>query len=61
MPFLPFFLTEFGITDQFVGVPVKLGQGGFEGVFEITLTPDEQAALNHSAAAVKELVNVLGI
>ena len=56
------FLTgEFGISDQFVGVPVKLGRSGFEGVFEITLTPDEQAALNRSAAAVKELVEVLGI
>ena len=47
---------EFHTTDLFVGVPVVLGAGGMERVFEITLTPDEQAAFDASAAAVKELV-----
>ncbi len=47
---------EFGTHDLFVGVPVVLGAGGMERVFEITLTPDEQAAFDRSAAAVKELV-----
>ena len=41
--------------DQFLGVPVKLGKGGAEQVIQIKLTADEQAALNQSAAAVKEL------
>ena len=61
VPCSVFLQGEFGITDQFVGVPVKLGRGGFEGVFKITLTPDEQTALDRSAAAVRELVAVLGI
>jgi malate dehydrogenase len=51
---------EFGTHDLFVGVPVVLGRGGMERVFEITLTAEEQAAFDKSAAAVKELVDKLG-
>jgi len=32
-----------------------------EQIIQIKLTPEEQAELNKSAAAVKELVTVLGI
>ena len=52
---------EYGVRDLFVGVPVKLGKGGAEQVIEITLTPDEQAAFQKSAAAVKELTSVIGV
>ena len=52
---------EYGVRGLFVGVPVKLGAGGAEQVIEIALEPDEQAALDKSAAAVKELVDVLGL
>ena len=52
---------EYGVRGLFVGVPVKLGTGGAEQVIEIALEPDEQAALDKSAAAVKELVDVLGL
>jgi malate dehydrogenase len=50
---------EFGITDLFVGVPAVLGRGGLERVFEIELTPDERAAFETSAGAVRELVEGL--
>ena len=50
---------EFGVDGLFVGVPVVLGRGGFERVFEIKLSADEQAAFDKSAAAVRELVAVL--
>jgi malate dehydrogenase len=50
---------EFGTSGLFVGVPVVLGAGGMERVFEIALTPDEQAAFDRSAAAVRELVDKL--
>jgi malate dehydrogenase len=50
---------EFGTTGLFVGVPVVLGAAGMERVFEIELTPDEQAAFDRSAAAVRELVDKL--
>jgi malate dehydrogenase len=46
---------EYGIRGLFVGVPVKLGQRGAEAVIEYELTRDERAALEASAAAVKEL------
>jgi len=52
---------EYGVQDLFVGVPVKLGARGLEQIIEITLTPDEDAALKKSAAAVKELVDVIGV
>ena len=43
----------------YVGVPVKLGRSGVEQIIEITLTPDEQAAFDKSADAVRELVDKL--
>jgi len=50
---------EYGIHGLFVGVPVKLGARGVEQIFQFKLTPEEQAALNKSAASVQELVDVL--
>ncbi|MBI1848590.1 MAG: malate dehydrogenase [Candidatus Rokubacteria bacterium] len=43
----------------YVGVPVKLGRQGVEQIVEITLTAEEQAAFDKSAAAVRELVDKL--
>jgi len=50
---------EYGINGLFVGVPVKLGAKGIEQIIEIKLTPEEDAALKKSAAAVKELVDIV--
>jgi len=50
---------EYGINDLFIGVPVKLGLKGVEEIIQISLTEQEQAALDKSAAAVKELVEIL--
>lgn len=50
---------EYGLTDIFFGVPVQLGRGGVERVLEYALEPDEKAALEKSAAAVKESIQVL--
>jgi malate dehydrogenase len=50
---------EYGIDGLFVGVPVKLGARGIERIFQIRLPSDEQAALQKSAAAVQELVDVI--
>jgi malate dehydrogenase len=52
---------EYGISDQFVGVPVKLGARGVDEIIQIKLTAAEQAALARSAAAVKELTQVIGV
>jgi len=40
---------------------VKLGARGMEGIIEITLTAEEDAALKKSAASVKQLVDVIGM
>jgi len=52
---------EYGIRDLFVGVPVKLGARGMEQIIEIKLTAEENAALQKSANAVKELVDVIQV
>ena len=61
MPCSVFLQGEYGINDLFVGVPVKLGAKGVEQIIEIKLTADEKAALNKSAGAVKELVDVIKV
>jgi len=50
---------EYGLDDVFVGVPVKLGARGVEQIVQIKLDADEQAALQKSAGAVKELIEVI--
>jgi malate dehydrogenase len=52
---------EYGIRGLFVGVPVKLGADGIEQIVEIRLTEEEQAALQKSAASVRELVTKLNL
>jgi len=52
---------EYGISGYFIGVPCKLGAAGLEEVIEVKLTPEEDAALKKSAAAVKELCDVIGV
>jgi len=59
LPCAAYLQGEYGINDLYVGVPIKLGKNGMEQVIEITLTDDERAALDKSAAAVKELFEKL--
>lgn len=46
---------EYGLDGLFMGVPVKLGAGGVEEIIDYGLTPEEKAALQRSAKAVREL------
>ena len=50
---------EYGIDGLYMGVPVKLGAGGIEQILELALSEEEQAMLNESADAVREVVGVL--
>ena len=50
---------EYGINGLFVGVPIRLGGAGIEEIIEFDLTEEEQAALENSAEAVRELVEVM--
>jgi malate dehydrogenase len=61
LPCSVFLQGEYGIRDLFVGVPVKLGARGVEQIVEIKLTEDERAALQRSAGAVRELVEVIKV
>jgi malate dehydrogenase len=61
VPCSVFLQGEYGVRDLFVGVPVKLGTRGVEQIIQITLTAEEDAALRKSAAAVKELTDVIGV
>jgi malate dehydrogenase len=47
---------EYGYRDLYIGVPVVIGGRGVEKIVEIDLTSDEKAALDKSAAAVRELI-----
>jgi malate dehydrogenase len=50
---------EYGISDLFVGVPVKLGKGGVKQILQIELDASEQAMLNNSADAVRGMMTDL--
>lgn len=50
---------EYGMKGIYLGVPVKLGKNGIEEIIELKLTADESELLKTSAAAVKEVMNVL--
>ncbi len=45
---------EYGLNDIFFGVPVQLGRAGVEKIIEYKLDAEEKAALDKSAAAVRE-------
>ena len=61
MPCSVFLQGEYGVSNLFVGVPVKLGARGVEQIIELELSDDERAALHKSAASVKELVDVIKV
>jgi malate dehydrogenase len=60
LPCAAYLQGEYGIDGLYVGVPVKLGAGGVETIVELDLTGDEHAMLESSAAAVRDVVGVLG-
>jgi malate dehydrogenase len=61
LPCAAYLQGEYGIDGLYVGVPCKLGSRGLEQIIEIKLTPEEEAGLKKSAAAVKELCAVIGV
>jgi malate dehydrogenase len=49
------------MSGLYLGVPCKLGRSGLEKVIEVSLSPDEAAALEKSAQAVREPMAALTI
>ena len=50
---------EYGLSNIYLGVPVKLGSNGIEEIIELKLNDAEMALLKDSATAVKEVLDVL--
>jgi malate dehydrogenase len=61
LPCAAYLTGQYGISDLFVGVPIKLGKSGVEGIIEIGLTPDESSALHASAAEVNSALSLLDL
>ena len=61
LPCAAYLQGEYGINGYYMGVLCKLGAAGLEQIVEIRLNEEERAALNKSAAAVKELCDVIGV
>ncbi len=52
---------EYGLKGIFFGVPVQLGRGGLERIMEYELNEEERAALQVSAAHVREVTEALSV
>ncbi len=50
---------QYGLNDLFVGAPIKVGRDGIQTIIELKLNADEMDLLHKSAAAVREVVDVL--
>jgi malate dehydrogenase len=50
---------EYGVNGLYMGVPVVLGRGGVERVVRLKLSAPEKQAFKASAAAVRDVVNIL--
>jgi malate dehydrogenase len=52
---------EFGVKGFYVGVPCVLGEKGVEKIIEFKLDAEEQAMMDKSVSAVKELVGSMNL
>ena len=59
LPSIAYLEGEYGYKDLYLGVPTLLGADGVERIFELELTEDEKNALQISANAVKEVIDLL--
>lgn len=50
---------EYGLSDVYIGVPIKLGRSGIEEIIELKLTIQELDSLNKSAQIYQELLKVI--
>ncbi|KGR76789.1 malate dehydrogenase [Ureibacillus sinduriensis] len=59
MPSIAYLEGEYGYDGIYLGVPTLLGANGIEKIYELELTESERAALDVSANAVREVMDVL--
>jgi malate dehydrogenase len=48
---------QYGVDGYYLGVPVRIGAGGVEHIYELELTDAEAAMFEHSADAVRSVVD----
>jgi malate dehydrogenase len=56
LPTCAFLKGEFGVDGLYVGVPVVIGAGGAEKILQLKLNAEEQAMMDKSVKAVRDLV-----
>ncbi|RJP25409.1 MAG: malate dehydrogenase [Candidatus Omnitrophota bacterium] len=56
LPCSAYLTGQYGISDLYVGVPVKLGRGGVAGIVEVKLDPHEEQALLNSSEIYKKSI-----
>lgn len=56
LPCAAYLQGEYGVKDLFIGVPVKLGAGGVEEIYEISLDKKEKEAFTKTVEQVRALV-----
>lgn len=59
LPVIAYLEGEYGYSNIYLGVPAVLGGNGIEKIFELDLTDEEKTALDKSADAVKNVLEVL--
>lgn len=59
LPTIAYLEGEYGYDGIYLGVPTILGGNGIEKIIELELTPEEKAALDKSAQAVRSVMAVL--
>lgn len=59
LPSIAYLEGEYGYEGIYLGVPTILGANGIEEIIELDLTEAEKTALDHSADAVKAVMNIL--
>ncbi len=59
LPTCAFLKGQFGVDGFYVGVPVVIGAGGAERIIEFKLDAEEQAMMDKSVKAVRDLVATL--
>ena len=52
---------EYGVDGYYIGVPVKIGAGGIEQIYELELNEAEQAMFTRSFEAVRSVVDSVDI
>lgn len=59
LPAIAFLEGEYGYDELYLGVPTILGGSGIEKIIELDLTAEEKAALDQSAEAVRNVMEIL--